>query len=174
MYWLFATNVLIYNTVDLTINFIMLVYTIMKENSDVEWKFARSRVWMMYFDTTSVLPHPLCLFPDVQDIMNIIEWFKVKIKKPDDKKAKWSTQVSRSKNIPNIFACTKCCNLANRFNYKNIQINRLYGSHTSQFPSITRRWHKVDLMLGHPLQHWLSIKSTLDQHLVSAGSHFYN
>lgn len=41
-------------------------YQIISERSDVEWKFARSHLWISYFDDGSTLPPPFNLFPTVK------------------------------------------------------------------------------------------------------------
>lgn len=43
-------------------------YQIIYEKSDVEWKFARSHLWISYFDDGSTLPPPFNLFPTVKMI----------------------------------------------------------------------------------------------------------
>lgn len=34
-----------------------------QEHSDVEWKFARSKLWMSYFEESGTLPPPFNIFP---------------------------------------------------------------------------------------------------------------
>lgn len=41
-------------------------YQIISERSDTEWKFARSHLWISYFDDGSTLPPPFNLFPTVK------------------------------------------------------------------------------------------------------------
>lgn len=41
-------------------------YQIISERSDVEWKFARSHLWISYFDDGATLPPPFNLFPTVK------------------------------------------------------------------------------------------------------------
>lgn len=41
-------------------------YQIISERSDVEWKFARSDLWISYFDDGATLPPPFNLFPTVK------------------------------------------------------------------------------------------------------------
>ena len=64
-----------------------------KENSDREWKFARSSIWMHYFERKSFLPNPLNVLPCVQDLLDIGHWCVVKIKNDHDQRAKFSTNV---------------------------------------------------------------------------------
>lgn len=41
-------------------------YQIISERSDVEWKFARSHLWISFFDDGATLPPPFNLFPTVK------------------------------------------------------------------------------------------------------------
>lgn len=41
-------------------------YQIISERSDSEWKFARSHLWISYFDDGNTLPPPFNLFPTVK------------------------------------------------------------------------------------------------------------
>ena len=41
-------------------------YQIIYERSDTEWKFARSHLWISYFDDGATLPPPFNLFPTVK------------------------------------------------------------------------------------------------------------
>jgi transient receptor potential cation channel subfamily C member 4 len=43
-------------------------YQIIYEKSDTEWKFARSHLWISYFDDGATLPPPFNLFPTVKMI----------------------------------------------------------------------------------------------------------
>lgn len=38
-------------------------YAIIDEHSDTEWKFARTRLWMSYFEESATLPPPFNIFP---------------------------------------------------------------------------------------------------------------
>ncbi|XP_054721282.1 transient receptor potential protein-like [Uloborus diversus] len=41
-------------------------YNIISERSDVEWKFARSKLWMSYFEDGSTVPPPFNIFPSIK------------------------------------------------------------------------------------------------------------
>lgn len=51
-----------------------------QDDSDVEWKFARSKLWLSYFDDGKTLPPPFSLVPSpksfVYFIMRIINFSK--------------------------------------------------------------------------------------------------
>ncbi|XP_054291053.1 transient receptor potential protein-like [Macrosteles quadrilineatus] len=45
-------------------------YQIISERSDTEWKFARSGLWISYFDDGNTLPPPFNLFPTMKNVNN--------------------------------------------------------------------------------------------------------
>lgn len=47
----------------------------MQEHSDTEWKFARTKLWMSYFEDGATLPPPFNIMPSVKWIT---KWFKKK------------------------------------------------------------------------------------------------
>lgn len=53
-------------------------YQIISERSDSEWKFARSQLWISYFDDGSTLPPPFNLLPNVKLLRNIFGCGKTK------------------------------------------------------------------------------------------------
>lgn len=56
----FAANLLISNTVSFPLPNLPLI---MQEDADVEWKFARAKLWLSYFDEGRTLPAPFNLVP---------------------------------------------------------------------------------------------------------------
>lgn len=46
----------------------------------MEWKFARTQIWLGYFDTGHTLPSPFNLIPTVHDVLSLVR----KILKKDD------------------------------------------------------------------------------------------
>lgn len=55
-------------------------YIFTQDDSDVEWKFARSKLWLSYFDDGKTLPPPFSLVPSPKSffyfIMRIINFSK--------------------------------------------------------------------------------------------------
>ncbi|KPJ19922.1 Transient-receptor-potential-like protein [Papilio machaon] len=47
-------------------------YAMIDEHSDVEWKFARTRLWMSYFDEGATLPPPFNIFPTPKLICKLL------------------------------------------------------------------------------------------------------
>ncbi|XP_055629755.1 transient-receptor-potential-like protein [Toxorhynchites rutilus septentrionalis] len=46
-------------------------YAMIDEHSDTEWKFARTRLWMSYFEESSTLPPPFNIFPSMKHLMRL-------------------------------------------------------------------------------------------------------
>ncbi|XP_053684232.1 transient-receptor-potential-like protein [Sabethes cyaneus] len=46
-------------------------YAMIDEHSDTEWKFARTRLWMSYFEESSTLPPPFNIFPTMKHLMRL-------------------------------------------------------------------------------------------------------
>ncbi|XP_039747612.1 transient-receptor-potential-like protein isoform X2 [Pararge aegeria] len=47
-------------------------YAIIDQHSDVEWKFARTRLWMSYFEDSATLPPPFNIFPTPKLVMKLL------------------------------------------------------------------------------------------------------
>lgn len=63
------------------------VILIFQEHSDTEWKFARTKLWMSYFEETGTLPPPFNIFPKPK---NFLKLFGLRKK---DKLRRMSTKV---------------------------------------------------------------------------------
>ncbi|CAL4063184.1 unnamed protein product [Meganyctiphanes norvegica] len=47
-------------------------YSFIVEHADTEWKFARTKLWMSYFELGNTLPPPFNIFPNVKRILNLL------------------------------------------------------------------------------------------------------
>ncbi|XP_063238100.1 transient-receptor-potential-like protein [Bacillus rossius redtenbacheri] len=47
-------------------------YAMIDEHSDTEWKFARTKLWMSYFEESATLPPPFNIFPTVKHFMKLL------------------------------------------------------------------------------------------------------
>uniref|UniRef100_A0A1B6EER2 Transient receptor ion channel domain-containing protein n=1 Tax=Clastoptera arizonana TaxID=38151 RepID=A0A1B6EER2_9HEMI len=47
-------------------------YAMIEEHSDTEWKFARTRLWMSYFEETATLPPPFNIIPTPKIIFKLL------------------------------------------------------------------------------------------------------
>ncbi|CAG9767036.1 unnamed protein product [Ceutorhynchus assimilis] len=46
-------------------------YAEIEEHSDVEWKFARTKLWLSYFEESGTLPPPFNIFPKPKDFLKL-------------------------------------------------------------------------------------------------------
>ena len=44
-------------------------YALIEQHADTEWKFARTKLWMSYFEESATLPPPFNIFPTVKNVM---------------------------------------------------------------------------------------------------------
>lgn len=42
-----------------------------EQHSDTEWKFARTKLWMSYFEESATLPPPFNIFPTVKNFLKL-------------------------------------------------------------------------------------------------------
>lgn len=54
-------------------------YVKISTRSDVEWKFARTRLWMSYFDDGSTVPAPFNIVPSLKSVRYCIVWLLRKL-----------------------------------------------------------------------------------------------
>lgn len=46
-------------------------YAMITEHSDTEWKFARTKLWLSYFEDSATLPPPFNIFPSMKMLMKL-------------------------------------------------------------------------------------------------------
>uniref|UniRef100_A0A8C8K5J7 Transient receptor ion channel domain-containing protein n=1 Tax=Oncorhynchus tshawytscha TaxID=74940 RepID=A0A8C8K5J7_ONCTS len=49
-------------------------YQEIEDDADVEWKFARSKLWLSYFDNGKTLPPPFSIVPTPKSFYHLIRW----------------------------------------------------------------------------------------------------
>ncbi|XP_076446339.1 short transient receptor potential channel 4-like [Babylonia areolata] len=54
-------------------------YQLIYSQADEEWKFARSKLWISYFDDSGTLPTPFNIIPSPKSLYYILLWFKNKL-----------------------------------------------------------------------------------------------
>ena len=47
-------------------------FKVISERSDTEWKFARTKLWISYFETGSTVPPPFNIIPTPKSIMRML------------------------------------------------------------------------------------------------------
>ncbi|WAQ99587.1 TRPG-like protein [Mya arenaria] len=68
-------------------------YQNISSQADEEWKFARSRLWISYFDESGTLPAPFNIIPSPKTFYYILLWFREKlfICSKDRKRNRWQS-----------------------------------------------------------------------------------
>ncbi|XP_029442036.1 short transient receptor potential channel 3 isoform X2 [Rhinatrema bivittatum] len=78
-------------------------YQEIEDDSDVEWKFARSKLWLSYFDDGKTLPPPFSVIPSPKSlfysVMRIVNWSKCRRRLRKD----LETGLDNSKSRLNLF-----------------------------------------------------------------------
>ena len=53
--------------------------TISQEKADIEWKFARSKLWISYFEDGGTVPPPFNIIPTPKSLYYLCRWAYVKM-----------------------------------------------------------------------------------------------
>lgn len=51
----------------------------LQEKADVEWKFARSKLWISYFEEGGTVPPPFNIIPTPKSAWYVIQWARRKL-----------------------------------------------------------------------------------------------
>ncbi|XP_034533148.1 short transient receptor potential channel 5-like [Notolabrus celidotus] len=74
-----------YNVISLVVLLNMLIammnnsYQLIADHADIEWKFARTKLWMSYFDEGGTLPPPFNIIPSPKSILYLLVWLHTKL-----------------------------------------------------------------------------------------------
>ncbi|XP_033932983.1 short transient receptor potential channel 5-like [Pseudochaenichthys georgianus] len=74
-----------YNVISLVVLLNMLIammnnsYQLIADHADIEWKFARTKLWMSYFDEGGTLPPPFNIIPSPKSILFLLLWLHNKL-----------------------------------------------------------------------------------------------
>ncbi|XP_061524788.1 short transient receptor potential channel 5a [Phycodurus eques] len=74
-----------YNVISLVVLLNMLIammnnsYQLIADHADIEWKFARTKLWMSYFDEGGTLPPPFNIVPSPKSIWYLLMWLHNKL-----------------------------------------------------------------------------------------------
>ncbi|KFU89289.1 Short transient receptor potential channel 5 [Chaetura pelagica] len=69
-----------YNVISLVVLLNMLIammnnsYQLIADHADIEWKFARTKLWMSYFDEGATLPPPFNIVPSPKSFWYLCKW----------------------------------------------------------------------------------------------------
>ncbi|TRY65987.1 hypothetical protein DNTS_003765 [Danionella cerebrum] len=81
-----------YNVISLVVLLNMLIammnnsYQHIADHADIEWKFARTKLWMSYFEEGGTVPPPFNIIPSPKSICYLIRWIKVHVFKRRSKR----------------------------------------------------------------------------------------
>lgn len=74
-----------YNIISLVVLLNMLIammnnsYQHIADHADIEWKFARTKLWMSYFEEGGTLPAPFNIIPSPKSIYYLFGWIKTRL-----------------------------------------------------------------------------------------------
>uniref|UniRef100_A0A8C4I7P1 Transient receptor potential cation channel, subfamily C, member 4b n=1 Tax=Dicentrarchus labrax TaxID=13489 RepID=A0A8C4I7P1_DICLA len=74
-----------YNVISLVVLLNMLIammnnsYQHIADHADIEWKFARTKLWMSYFEEGGTLPSPFNIIPSPKSVYYVIGWIKTQL-----------------------------------------------------------------------------------------------
>jgi hypothetical protein len=54
---------------------LILNFFLSQDHADIEWKFARTKLWMSYFDEGGTLPPPFNIIPSPKSFLYLGNWF---------------------------------------------------------------------------------------------------
>ncbi|XP_075055126.1 short transient receptor potential channel 4 isoform X2 [Mixophyes fleayi] len=81
-----------YNVISLVVLLNMLIammnnsYQLIADHADIEWKFARTKLWMSYFEEGGTLPTPFNIVPSPKSLWYFFKWARKKICKKNIRK----------------------------------------------------------------------------------------
>uniref|UniRef100_A0A8C5X4N2 Transient receptor potential cation channel subfamily C member 5 n=1 Tax=Malurus cyaneus samueli TaxID=2593467 RepID=A0A8C5X4N2_9PASS len=79
-----------YNVISLVVLLNMLIammnnsYQLIADHADIEWKFARTKLWMSYFDEGATLPPPFNIVPSPKSFWYLCKWIHKQLCPGDD------------------------------------------------------------------------------------------
>ncbi|KAM4796084.1 short transient receptor potential channel 4 [Rhinophrynus dorsalis] len=71
-----------YNVISLVVLLNMLIammnnsYQLIADHADIEWKFARTKLWMSYFEEGGTLPTPFNIIPSPKSLWYLFKWVR--------------------------------------------------------------------------------------------------
>ncbi|KAM8800143.1 short transient receptor potential channel 5 [Eudromia elegans] len=74
-----------YNVISLVVLLNMLIammnnsYQLIADHADIEWKFARTKLWMSYFDEGATLPPPFNIVPSPKSVWYLCKWIHTQL-----------------------------------------------------------------------------------------------
>ena len=79
----------------LSFNFFSLLNYIFQEKADTEWKFARSKLWISYFEEGGTVPPPFNIIPTPKSLFYSLKWLWTRVFRGSTKQKKEHLQTVR-------------------------------------------------------------------------------
>ncbi|XP_036005488.1 short transient receptor potential channel 4b [Fundulus heteroclitus] len=82
-----------YNIISLVVLLNMLIammnnsYQHIADHADIEWKFARTKLWISYFEEGGTLPSPFNIIPSPKSVYYLLKWIKSNVFKKSSRKS---------------------------------------------------------------------------------------
>ena len=73
--------------------------TLSKEKADTEWKFARSKLWISYFEEGGTVPTPFNIIPTPKSLYYLLKWIFHKL-------CGRKTSHAKKEHLKTVFICT--------------------------------------------------------------------
>ena len=74
-----------------------------QEKADVEWKFARSKLWISYFEEGGTVPAPFNIIPTPKSIWYFFRWIWVKLCGRKSLKTKNKPRLKKWRGYGNLY-----------------------------------------------------------------------
>lgn len=65
-------------------HWLMVSALLPQDHADIEWKFARTKLWMSYFDEGATLPPPFNIVPSPKSVWYLCKWIHNQLCPGDD------------------------------------------------------------------------------------------
>ncbi|XP_077983684.1 short transient receptor potential channel 4-like [Glandiceps talaboti] len=102
--WIGAVMMACYCTTSIIVLVNMLIammnssFQKIQSKADIEWKFARSRLWMSYFDEGGTAPVPFNIIPTPKSVYRVLQWLKRTCCSRVNRLQRSATKTSRPEN----------------------------------------------------------------------------
>lgn len=117
-----------------------------QERADIEWKFARSKLWISYFEEGGTVPPPFNIVPTPKSVWYVLQWIQKRFFGQSRSAKKEHMRTIRVSAVPMISKSILCNQCVHRNTVKYVQ------------KCIEKKQRSIVSMLGF---HYVSLKSLL-------------
>lgn len=89
-----------------------LNFSLSQDHADIEWKFARTKLWMSYFDEGGTLPPPFNIIPSPKSFLYLGNWFNNTFcpqRDPDGRRRRHNLRSFTVRLLKIMFLCKHNC-----------------------------------------------------------------